>query len=62
MYSTTKPDHAFNHISVETQPILKTFFQKLDRHFTAIAHAEAGDLDAVKEILQQNRAMALGKP
>lgn len=34
---------------------MKVFFQKLDRMFTAIAYAEAGDLDAVKEILEQGR-------
>ena len=34
----------------------KRFFRKLDRLLTAIAYAEAGDLDAVKEILEQDGA------
>jgi hypothetical protein len=33
----------------------KPFFRKLDRLLTAMAHAEAGDLDAVKAILEQDR-------
>lgn len=33
---------------------MKSFFEKLDRMFTAIAYAEAGDLDATKEILDGN--------
>ena len=33
---------------------MKSFFEKLDRMFTAIAYAEAGDLDATKEILKGN--------
>lgn len=36
---------------------LKQFFQKVDRHFTAIAYAEAGNLDKVQEILDQNKVM-----
>lgn len=35
---------------------MKSFFEKLDRMFTAIAYAEAGDLDATKEILDGNDA------
>lgn len=31
------------------------FFRKLDRMLTAMACAEAGDLDAVKEILDQGK-------
>lgn len=33
-------------------------FQKLDRLLTAIAYAEAGNLDAVKEILDQGETEA----
>ena len=36
---------------------VKRSFQKLDRMFTAIAYAEAGNLDAVKEILEQDKAL-----
>jgi len=38
------------------QLMAKKFFKKLDRLFTAIAYAEAGNLDAVQEILDQDRA------
>ena len=33
-------------------------FRKLDRLLTAISYAEAGNLDMVKEMLEQNKAMA----
>ena len=35
---------------------VKRSFQKLDRMFTAIVYAEAGNLDTVKEILEQDKA------
>jgi len=38
------------------RPALKRSFQKLERMFTAIAYAEAGNLDAVKEMLEQDKA------
>lgn len=41
---------------IATQGALKNFFRKVDRMLTAIAYAEAGNLDAVKEILDQDRA------
>ena len=40
---------------------LKLAFRKLDRLMAAISYAEAGNLDAVKEMLEQNKAMANGR-
>jgi hypothetical protein len=37
---------------------MKKFLKKLDRLLTALSYAEAGDLDAVKELLDQNAAAA----
>ena len=37
---------------------VRLVFWKLDRLLTAISYAEAGNLDAVQEILDQNKAMA----
>ncbi|MHB0985788.1 MAG: hypothetical protein ACYC05_09385 [Sulfuricella sp.] len=34
---------------------MKEFFRKVDRLFTAISYAEAGDLDAVQKILDENK-------
>lgn len=34
---------------------MKDFFRKVNRLFTAIAYAEAGDLDAVQKILDENK-------
>jgi len=34
---------------------MKAFFRKVDRLFTAISYAEAGDLDAVQKILDENK-------
>jgi hypothetical protein len=34
--------------------MMRKFFKKLDRLLTAIAHAEAGNLDAVKALLEQD--------
>lgn len=41
---------------------MKNFFTQLNNMLTAIAYAEAGDLDAVKEILQaqNNRSRGTG--
>lgn len=36
---------------------IKRYFHKLDRLMTAIAYAEAGNLDAVQKILDENKAM-----
>ena len=56
MYSlSNKSEHAFIQPSMAAQSLLKSFFNKLDRHFTAIAHAEAGDLAAVKALLEQDK-------
>jgi hypothetical protein len=35
--------------------IIKALYKKLDRKLTAIAYAEAGNLDAVQVILDQDR-------
>lgn len=40
---------------------VKRFFRKLDQTFTAIACAEAGDLDAVKIILKTGKAQPAGQ-
>lgn len=37
-------------------PRIKHYFYRLDRLMTAIAHAEAGNLDAVQKILDENKA------
>jgi indole-3-glycerol phosphate synthase len=43
-------------LSLVVQTMIKKFFKKVDRLLTAIAFAEAGNLDAVQEILDQNEA------
>lgn len=43
---------------LSARPVLKLLFRKMDRMFTAIAHAEAGNLDAVKELLEQDKALS----
>lgn len=57
MEHPSEPDLGFDSPLVTIQTALKRFFQKLDQMFTAIAYAEAGNLDAVKEILEQDRAL-----
>ncbi len=37
-------------------PFPKPFLRRLDRLLTAVAYAEAGDLDAVKSLLEQGEA------
>lgn len=54
---TSQPDGS---ILLAAQRMVKNFFHKLDRMMTAIAYAEAGNLDAVKEILEQDRVKAQG--
>lgn len=57
MSHTTESIGAF-----DTRPAMwsavKSFLGKLDRHLTAIAHAEAGNFDEVQKILDQNKARA----
>lgn len=36
---------------------IKHYFHKLDRLMTAIAYAEAGNLDAVQKMLDENKGM-----
>ncbi|MCE5182779.1 MAG: hypothetical protein LLG15_13400 [Betaproteobacteria bacterium] len=38
-------------------PTIREFFRKLNRMLTAMAYAEAGDLDAVKEILDEEKSL-----
>ena len=52
----TKINSESNSSTIATQGALRTFFKKVDRMLTAIAYAEAGNLDAVKEMLDQDRA------
>lgn len=37
-------------------PAIRRVFRKMDRMLTAIAYAEAGDLDAVKAMLDEDKA------
>lgn len=57
MEHPSEPDHGFDSPLVTVRPALKQFFRKLDRMFTAIAYAEAGNLDAVKEMLEQDKVL-----
>lgn len=57
MEHPSEPDHGFDSPLVAVRQALKQFFRKLDRMFTAIAYAEAGNLDAVKEMLEQDKAL-----
>lgn len=57
MEHPSEPDHGFDSPLVTVRPVLKRFFRKLDRMFTAIAYAEAGNLDAVQEMLEQDQAL-----
>jgi hypothetical protein len=51
----SEPDHGFDSPLDTVRPALKRFFRKMDRMLTAMAYAEAGDLDTVKEILEQDK-------
>jgi hypothetical protein len=57
MEHPSEPDHGFDSPLVPMGATVKRSFRKLDRMFTAIAYAEAGNLDAVKEILEQDKAL-----
>jgi hypothetical protein len=57
MQHPSEPDHGFDTPLISVRPVLKRFFRKLDRLFTAIAYAEAGNLDAVQEMLDQDKAV-----
>lgn len=57
MEHPTEPDHGFDSPLVTMRTAVKRFFQKLDRLFTAIAYAEAGNLDVVQEMLDQDKAL-----
>lgn len=56
MEPPSEPDHGFDSPLITVGPALKRFFRKLDRMLTAMAYADAGDLDAVKEMLEQDKA------
>lgn len=51
----SEPSRGSDSPLLAARPKLKLIFRKLDRMLTAIAYAEAGNLDAVKEILEQNK-------
>lgn len=53
----SEPNHGFDSPLVFVRPVLKRFFRTLDRMLTSIAYAEAGNLDAVKEMLEQDKAL-----
>ncbi len=52
------PDHGFESPLVAVRLGVKRCFRKIDRMLTAMACADAGDLDTVKEMLAQDRARA----
>ena len=54
----SKPLDVFDHEQAAQLSGFKLLFWKIDRTLTAVAHAEAGDLDAVQEILDQDKAVA----
>lgn len=54
----SEPDSGFESLLLAVWMKVKLTFWKLDRLLTAISYAEAGNLDAVKEILEQNKVMA----
>ncbi|MDD5329340.1 MAG: hypothetical protein PHX38_04995 [Sulfuricella sp.] len=58
MEPPAEPDHGFESPLAGVRPGTKRFFRKIDRMLTAMACAEAGDLDTVKEMLAQDRAQA----
>ena len=49
--------HEFGASQAYVWPRIKRYFHKLDRLMTAIAFAEAGNLDEVQRMLDENRAM-----
>lgn len=57
MEHPSEPGHDFDSPLVSMRAALKRFFHKVDRLFTAIAYAEAGNLDKVQEMLDQDKAL-----
>lgn len=57
MEHPSEPVQGFNSSLVTMRTSSKNFFQKVDRLFTAIAYAEAGDLDMVQEMRDQDKVM-----
>lgn len=53
----SEPIQGFDSPLATMRSELKRFYQKVDRHFTAIAYAEAGNLDMVQEMRDQDKAM-----
>ncbi|GAO36644.1 hypothetical protein SCT_2054 [Sulfuricella sp. T08] len=49
--------HGFDSPLVTVRLAVTHFFRRVDRLFTAIAYAEAGNLDKVQEMLDQDKAM-----
>lgn len=54
---TSLVGHEFGKSQTSAWSLIKRYFNRLDRHMTAIAYAEAGNLDAVQQILDENKAM-----
>lgn len=52
---TSRTGYGFDASQIYLWPQVKRYFNKLDRLMTAIAHAEAGNLDAVQKILDENK-------
>jgi hypothetical protein len=52
----TETEHVADSPILAAQLMVKKFIKKVDRLLTAIAYAEAGNLDAVQEMLDQDRA------
>lgn len=53
--SASRTGHEFAAAQIHVWQHIKRFFYKLDRLMTAIAHAEAGKLDEVQKILDEDR-------
>lgn len=57
MEHPSEPVHGYDSPLASVLPGLRRFFRKLDRLFTAIAYAEAGNLDKVQEMLDQDKEL-----
>ena len=58
--SISRTVHEFGSSQAYVWPQIKRYFHKFDRFMTAIAYAEAGNLNEVQKILDEN--MAMNKP
>lgn len=55
--SFSRSSHETGAAQASVWPQIKHYFHKLDRMMTAIAYAEAGNLDAVQKILDENKSL-----